>query len=164
VIGVYQVCPVKKVTGDDPVNQACPDIPVYPVFQAQEDQKVYLVVMDVTEQKENRHEEELVDRTVVPVNLVFLDKEVQKVNLHKLYLDSKAKSDHPELPVFLVVQGLPEILVFPAILVLLVSLDVKVLKEIVVNQVFQVVLELDLLVIKVKKESQDHLLPIHSKV
>lgn len=51
MIGVYPVYLVRKVTEEDPVNQACPDIPVYPVFQVQEAQKVYPVVMDATEQK-----------------------------------------------------------------------------------------------------------------
>jgi len=126
VIEVYQVYPVKKVTEDDPVNQACQVIPVYPVFQVHEVLKVYLVVMVVTEQKENLADHHLMDSPVVLVNLVFLDNEVRKVTLHKLYLDSKAISDHQVLPVFPALLVLLAILVFPELQVLLVFLDVKV--------------------------------------
>jgi hypothetical protein len=69
--------------------------------------------------------------------------------------------DHQVLLVFPAMLVLPAILVFPEPLALLVFLDVKVQKVIVVNQVFQVVPELVLVVQKVKKESPDHLLPIH---
>lgn len=161
MIGVYQVYPVKKVTEDDPVNQECQVIPACLVFQVQEDQKVYLVVMDVMELKENLVDLDLMDSLVVLVNLVYLDKEDQKVNQHKLYLDLKAKLEKWDHLVFL------ELLVHLAVLVFLELqdqldfLDVKVQKVNVVKQAVQVMLELDLVVQKVKKESQVHLLPIH---
>jgi hypothetical protein len=83
------------------------------------------------------------------------------VNRHKLYLDSKAKLDHQELPVFPALLVLLEILVFPELQAQSVFLDVKVKKVIVVKQASQVIPELVLVVQKVKKESLDHLLPIH---
>jgi len=161
---VYPVYPVKKVTEDDPVNQACQVIPVYPVSQAHEVQKVYPAVMDVTEQKEKVVDQDTSDRPVVPVNLVFLANEVQKVNQPKLYPDTKVKwalQEHPVIPVLLVHQVALANPVFQALLVLK---DVKVLKVIVVTQAFQALPELDSVVKKVKKENQAHLLPMYHKV
>jgi len=161
VIEVYLVYPVKKATGVDPVNQACQVIPVYPVFQVHEVQKVYPAVMDVTEHEVKTVDPDLMDNLAAQVNQVSQVNEVQKVNLHKLYPDSKAKSDHKVLPVFPALLDHPAMAVCPDFQVQLASPDVKVPKVTVVTQVSQVHPVLVLVALKVKKESLDHLLPLH---
>lgn len=160
MIADYLVYPVKKVTEDDPVNLVCLVILVYPVYQVQEDPKVYLVVMVAMELKENLADQDSMDSPVVPVNLVYLEQEDQRVNLHKHYLDLKAKLEKWDLQVFLVQLDLLVQQVFQVVQVQLVSLDVKVKRVNVVMEVDQVTQESVLAAKKVKKENQVHLLHI----
>lgn len=117
--------------------------------------------MVATELKENPVDQDSMDSPVVPVNLVYPEQEDQKVNLHKHCLDLKAKLEKWDLQVFLVQLDLLVNQVFQADQVQLVSLDVKVKKVHKVNLADQATQESVLVVKKVKKESQVHLLPIH---
>jgi hypothetical protein len=155
-IEVYPVCLVKKVTEDDPVNQECPAIPVCPVFPDHKDRQACPAVMVATEQRVKVVDLDSPDSPAVPVNLVCLDNAVQRVTLHKLYPDSKAKLEKPDLPVSPVMPVFQELLVSREHQVRLAILDVMVPKVTVVHKVSQACPEQDFVVPEVKRESQDH--------